>query len=113
MVRLKCSGWWEQQGYGRQSMSDLLLSFSDGKIVGTGFDIVGAFQFDGYLKQDRIYLLKSYIESHQIEYHGVSIGEGAYSGEWSSDGYVGGKWLLGVERQVDAAADTTKEVREV
>jgi len=113
MTLLKCSGWWEQEGYGRQSMNDLRLVFSDGKLAGVGTDIVGAFEFTGLLTDDRVYLFKQYLGKHHIEYHGSSIGEGLYTGDWSCFGYVGGKWLIRIERSTVAGSDESAEIQDL
>ena len=111
MTQLKCSGWWEQEGYGRQPMSDLVLSFSDGKLSGAGFDMVGEFAFRGTLTDDRIYLFKQYLGKHHIEYHGHSIGEGLYTGDWTCFGHVGGQWLIRIERTADRVHDVISEIQ--
>jgi len=113
MVPLKCSGWWEQEGYGRQPMQELKLMFSDGKIFAEGSDIVGRFEFTGFLDQERIYLFKQYLGKHHIEYHGESIGEGLYTGDWTCHGYVGGKWLIRIERVAVSETASTAEIRDL
>jgi hypothetical protein len=113
MVPLKCSGWWEQEGYGRQPMQELKLMFSYGKIFAEGSDIVGRFEFTGFLDQERIYLFKQYLGKHHIEYHGESIGEGLYTGDWTCHGYVGGKWLIRIERVAVSETASTAEIRDL
>jgi len=113
MTHLKCSGWWEQEGYGRQPMNDLTLSFSDGKLSGVGSDIVGEFEFRGLLSDDRIYLFKQYLGQHSIEYHGISIGEGIYTGDWTCYGEVGGKWLIRIERSTASSNDNSTDIRDL
>ena len=98
MMSFQCTGWWEQIGYGRQSMSDLRLAFSEGEITGSGVDTIGAFQVKGWLEEHRVFLLKHYVGKHQIEYHGESMGEGVYVGKWSCGDYVGGNWMIGFEK---------------
>lgn len=110
MALLQCSGWWEQTGFGRQPMHNLQLSFSNGVVGGTGVDMVGEFRFDGYLKGDVIYLRKRYLRQHEIEYHGTSIGEGAYTGRWHCFNYPGGRWLIGVKRLSRGSASLSDEV---
>ena len=111
-MRLQCSGWWEQQGYGRQPMRDLRLTFSNGNLSASGSDIVGQFEFSGSLFEGEIYLLKQYLGKHRIEYHGVSLGEGLYAGDWSSFGYPGGRWLIRIERTIEDTLDSTTDVHD-
>lgn len=112
MVPLRCSGWWEQEGYGRQAMRDLRLFFSNGKISAEGSDMVGSFEMTGSLTQNRIYLFKQYLGKHFIEYHGESIGEGLYTGEWTCYGHVGGKWLIRIERTAANDSDSSADIHE-
>ena len=93
-------------------MNDLRLSFSNGKIVGSGVDIVGEFEMRGQLKEAHIYLNKRYIGQHEIAYHGVSAGEGAYSGHWSIGGYSGGEWFIGIRRAEETDVSTEIEVQQ-
>jgi len=113
MASLQCVGWWEQDGYGRQPMDDLRLSISDGSLRGTGSDIVGDFQLNGFLKEGRIYLLKRYIGAHRIEYNGESIGEGTYGGLWSCDSLTGGKWLIAVTKSAATSIGSAANVQEI
>ena len=113
MNQMQCVGWWEQAGYGRQPMDDLRLTFSDGAIFGSGTDMIGDFQMRGELKDDKIYLHKQYIGQHAIEYHGASIGEGAYSGIWSCDGIPGGNWFIAFVRSSESANASTSNVQEI
>jgi len=94
-------------------MSDLQLTFSNGRIFGRGIDMVGDFEMHGELVGDKIYLHKQYTGKHAIEYHGMSIGEGAYKGTWSCYGYPGGNWFIAVVRFSEAANDLTSEVKEI
>lgn len=43
MPKLLCEGWWEQAGYGRQSMNGLVMDFADGGLTGNGEDVIGPF----------------------------------------------------------------------
>ncbi len=113
MARLQCSGWWEQTGFGRQPMKDLQISFSNGRIFGQGTDIVGDFELDGSIDQEMIYLCKQYIGQHRIDYHGTSIGEGAYTGKWSCYGIPGGNWFIGIIRSADTTEALTHDVQEI
>ena len=113
MHRLKCTGWWEQYGYGRQPMENLELQFLDGRIRGQGLDMVGEFTFDGTLTGNEVYLLKQYLGKHQIEYHGTSDGEGTYVGVWSGYGFVGGRWLIRVGSVVGSDQSSTSDIVEL
>lgn len=107
MVKLKCSGWWEQQGYGRQSMDGLELSFDNGGVRGIGTDLIGDFVFSGAIEGESIHLRKQYIGKHHIEYNGTYDGEGVYYGRWDYAGYLGGKWLIrvGISRSLHNEAE--------
>ncbi|MCA9105783.1 MAG: hypothetical protein KDA83_10180 [Planctomycetales bacterium] len=109
MGHVQCSGWWEQAGLGRQPMRDLVLSFAEGQIAGTGVDIVGEFELRGELHGDKMYLRKHYIGSHVIEYHGLSVGEGGYTGVWTSHGEAGGNWFIGIVASRGALSDAALE----
>jgi hypothetical protein len=113
MNQMQCVGWWEQSGLGRQSMSNLQLTFSDGTIFGGGTDMVGDFEMKGELRDDEIYLHKQYIGQHAIEYHGVSIGEGAYSGIWICHGIPGGKWFIAFVRSSESGTASIDKVQEI
>jgi hypothetical protein len=111
MHKLKCSGWWEQEGLGRQPMENLELQFAHGQLRGHGADMVGEFFFTGTLSAERISLLKQYVGKHQIEYSGTSDGEGVYFGQWSSSGWIGGAWSIRVESLAGDSEDL--DVREI
>jgi hypothetical protein len=87
----KWTGHWEQKGFGRQSMHQLLLTFSDGQIVGEGRDMLGEFIFIGtYEPGGIIRMVKQYIGKHAVFYTGAYDGEGTISGEWMvAPGVVG------------------------
>ena len=113
MTQLHCSGWWEQAGFGRQPMTGLELSFSNGRIQGRGTDIVGEFEMEGELTEDKISLRKHYIGKHSIDYRGTSVGEGAYTGTWSSCGFHGGNWFIGIVRSVGASGASMTDVQDI
>jgi hypothetical protein len=48
---LRYEGWWEKIGYRRQPMLELTMQVADGRIVGSGTDIVGPFTFSGSLSE--------------------------------------------------------------
>jgi hypothetical protein len=79
----KWSGWWEQQGLGRQKMYNLVLDIdSEGRIVGGGDDCIGRFTFRGQFRPDgTVSLVKQYVGLHQVAYEGCNSGEGIF-GTW-------------------------------
>ncbi|MEZ6091113.1 MAG: hypothetical protein R3C05_24445 [Pirellulaceae bacterium] len=95
MTMTRCEGWWEQIGYGRQPMHDLLLSFSNGDVTGSGHDIIGPFTFAGQINGDKALLVKHYLGGHRVDYPGQFDGEGTFQGLWSIHGF-GGKWMIRV-----------------
>ena len=98
MPKLTCEGWWEQVGFGRQPMSDLVMNYESGSLCGSGTDVVGDFELTGKIDSETIYIRKQYVGKHSIDYHGSTHGEGVYFGDWSSYGLVGGKWSICVRR---------------
>lgn len=77
-------GYWDQLGYGRQPMTDLVLHFEDGVITGAGEDIVGPFSFSGsYDGRGHLVMVKRYANrSHVVHYEGRYDGEGTIHGTW-------------------------------
>ena len=113
MVKLQCSGWWEQAGYGRQAMEQLELNFEDGSLNGTGTDIVGDFMLRGRISGPSIRLLKHYIGQHEIEYDGTYDGEGVYYGRWNYGGCMGGKWLIRVSASQRSQPNSDADILEI
>jgi hypothetical protein len=82
-------GYWEQAGWGRQPMGELVLHFVDGQIFGDGRDVIGPFRFDGrYDERGRIRMTKEYLGRHTVEYEGAYDGEGSIFGRW----WIGELW---------------------
>jgi hypothetical protein len=94
MVKMKCEGWWEQEGLGRQPMHELTIEFENGRLSGEGVDWVGLFVIRGIAREDTIEIHKQYIGQHSILYRGTTQGEGVYFGDWECNGYVGGRWSI-------------------
>ncbi len=90
--------------------SNFLLEWAD---IRPRTDIVGDFELDGSIDQEMIYLCKQYIGQHRIDYHGTSIGEGAYTGKWSCYGIPGGNWFIGIIRSADTTEALTHDVQEI
>ncbi len=99
-------GYWEQAGFGRQVMRDLMLCFRAGQIEGHGVDIVGPFTFQGeYDEAGAVVLLKQYLKRHEVIYRGRYDGEGTIFGDWSIDDVWRGSFALtpdGFEVPADA-----------
>ncbi len=101
-----CEGWWDQDAYGRQWMEPLQLSFDQGRIEGSGADIIGAFTFSGRMADDgRVAMQKQYVGQHSVDYYGTYDGEGVMSGEWRIS-FSRGPWMIRIRRLgVDAATE--------
>ncbi len=79
------SGWWEQDGYGRQEMRNLLLEVSpEGETSGSGDDCVGSFTIEGTVSAE-VRLVKQYVRRHSLLYVGTNSGEGIF-GTWQAPG---------------------------
>jgi hypothetical protein len=92
-------GHWEQAGFGRQPMLELVLYFDAGTLEGSGKDIVGRFTFTGaYDGAGRVRMIKQYLGRHQVLYEGHYDGEGTIHGEWSIGPLWRGPFALTPER---------------
>ena len=100
MSRVNCEGWWEQPGYGRQPMERLQLSFDEQEVSGSGFDIVGLFEFSGRIENGNVALVKKYLDKHCVDYVGTIDGEGTLHGTWHIDGWQG-PWLIKIVSHAD------------
>jgi hypothetical protein len=90
---LHCEGWWEQAGYGRQSMEQLRIEFDGGTIRGSGTDIIGLFTLTGSIEEANVAIVKQYLGQHSVDYLGTYDGEGTMHGMWRI-GLFGGKWMI-------------------
>lgn len=91
---MQCLGWWEQQGFGRQPMGNLSLSFTDQHVSGGGSDIIGEFTLEGDLQSDgSIVIHKHYLGKHTVFYDGQYDGEGTFYGTWDIHG-LHGNWSI-------------------
>lgn len=100
--RFHCEGWWEQEGYGRQAMQPLTLAFVEGRIEGSGSDIVGPFHIQGRIDGLAVMIRKRYVGRHEVIYTGEQDGEGTLSGSWQILGVRGGRWLIRLAREASA-----------
>lgn len=90
-------GWWEQAGWGRQSMTHFTLRFHDGVIEGEGRDVIERFIFQGtYDAQGNVRMIKQYTgkRSHQVLYVGTYDGEGTIFGQWSIGEFGSGPFAI-------------------
>ncbi len=107
----RCEGWWEQDWFGRQPMTNLFLTFDKRRIQGSGSDLIGPFVLSGIISEDgRVVIQKRYIERHRVDYLGVYDGEGLMSGEWRL-GDCRGRWLIKICRvETDSKIDVVELV---
>lgn len=109
-----CEGWWEQEGYGRQSMHRLHLEFQADKnrinFTGSGFDIIGPFLIEQgmiFNAPDRnnnkfVQFIKRY-ENHDIIYQGIRICQESevWHGDWClAKSNESGRWEISLLRTV-------------
>ena len=81
----KWNGWWEQQGYGRQEMRNLVLNVGlTGETSGGGDDCIGLFTVRGTIFVE-VKLLKQYLGQHSLLYVDTNSGEGIF-GTWRIPG---------------------------
>ena len=98
MSRCECIGWWQQQGYGRQPMHQLVVHFQESKIAGRGYDLIAPFTLRGELRDDgTVEIVKQYAARHTVLYVGQYDGEGTFYGTWDIDGHQG-QWSIKVVR---------------
>lgn len=94
MARVKCIGWWEQNGLGRQNMDGMWIEFSGRNLFGGGQDIVGAFTLTGTMQAEgAVRIIKQYHDKHTVVYLGQYDGEGLFFGAWAIDRSTG-NWSI-------------------
>ena len=93
MTSCACEGWWEQDLLGVQPMEDLVLSFAEGRVWGSGSDIVGDFELEGTIREGVVNIRKSYVDQHHLAYVGQFDGEGGMQGTWHILGQTG-RWAI-------------------
>lgn len=106
-----CIGWWQQAGYGRQPMKELLLSIEGGRIIGRGVDIVAPFQMTGKVREDgAVEIVKQYEKRHTVLYVGQYDGEGTLYGDWDISGYQG-EWSIKLLRPASTNSDAIEDIQ--
>ena len=98
MTKFSCEGWWEQDGFGRQPMQQLCLSFEGGKLQGSGEDMIGPFTLSGELGE-AVVIVKQYLGKHRVDYVGRYDGEGTFWGTWHIDPFYG-DWMIKVTSRI-------------
>ena len=78
-------GWWEQHGYGRQEMRNLVLKVGpEGETSGSGDDCVGSFTITATISNE-VMLVKKYFRRHSLLYVGTNSGMSVF-GTWHVPG---------------------------
>ena len=99
-------GYWEQRGWGRQPMHDVVLEVREGIVSGQGSDCIGRFSFRGtWDSQGVVSLVKQYVGKHQVLYQGQYDGEGTIFGRWSIAPFDSGEFLLSLATDRAASAE--------
>jgi hypothetical protein len=76
-------------------MREFVLLFRDGRVAGSGVDVVGRFTFDGeYDAGGAVRLTKQYVGKHAVEYDGRYDGEGTIAGTWTIAPVWSGRFAL-------------------
>lgn len=99
-------GYWEQRGWGRQPMHDVVLAIREGVVAGQGRDCVGRFTFQGtWDSQGVVSMMKQYVRKHQVLYQGQYDGEGTIFGHWSIALFDSGEFMLSLVPDRAACAE--------
>lgn len=113
MSRCECIGWWQQAGYGRQPMHQLVIHFEQSQIVGSGIDLIAPFTLNGNLRPDGVVeIVKQYAARHAVLYVGQYDGEGTFYGTWDIDG-LQGQWSIKVVRPEGQSDFKDQEIDDV
>ena len=107
-------GFWIQQRLGKQPMS-LSLQFVEGRVAGSGRDIIGRFDFSGIydLKSGRVIMTKQYEGRHRVQYDGANQGDGMWLwGVWNIRSARGGfhLWPEGEDDPTQRRLEAEKEL---
>lgn len=103
-------GYWQQRGWGRQPMQNVVLHFGEGAIHGDGVDVVGRFTFEGTCDaQGSVSMVKRYLGKHRVQYDGQFDGEGTIFGRWSIPPFDSDEFVLTIVRNREA----TEEIAEI
>ena len=102
MTFRRCTGWWEQDGLGRQPMDPLALAVGGGRVRGSGADVVGTFTLAGLaVPNGPVRMVKRYTWRHWVWYAGHYDGVGRMWGQWRV--WAGrGPWEIAVVQVAEA-----------
>ena len=104
----KCTGWWEQNGQ-RHAMESLRMVVAEGKITGSGIDIVGTFTFDGTVSDDHIVsMTKQYLGQHAVTYTGMYNGSNRLWGTCRII-WMKGPWEITLNSEQEEAEEEQQE----
>ncbi len=90
---------------------DFVIECGAVRLTGGGDDIPGPFTRMGHVQNNAIVIRKRYHGQHAIDYHGVSVGEGIYCGDWSYSGDVVGKWSIHMRSLADGVDFGITEIK--
>ena len=93
-------------------MAALELTFDDGRILGSGIDLVGTFTLRGGLEDGQVALLKHYLGRHTVDYLGEYDGEGLMCGQWRI-GFFSGPWLIRINGLAETARTEPAEIIDI
>lgn len=79
----KWAGFWTDKRLPGKHQMELILSFADSTMTGTGRDLIGTFNVEGAYKLDdgECVFLKQYVGKHVVGYRGFNEGKGIW-GTW-------------------------------
>lgn len=94
---------------GRQPMEGLLVVIEDGRLTGSGVDVVGPFTLEGTCDAEAgVVLVKEYLGAHQVGYWGEYDGASRLWGRWRV-GFDGGRWEIRIRSDGSTAEEATVE----
>jgi len=109
---IACEGWWQEEGWGRQPMIELVLRFESGKIFGMGRDVIGTFTLSGTISEgSKVVMIKQYLGMHAVDYVGAYDGEGLMWGQWRI-GPLHDQWMIKFTDFKESLA-TRMEIKEI
>jgi len=91
-------------------MTNLQITFEQGRFQGSGTDIVGPFTLSGIISDGGVVTIdKQYVGRHCVQYSGNYDGEGTMAGTWTVEGFHG-PWLIRIRRY---ESENIADIREI